>query len=94
MLSARALRRRVATVNDPKRVGVVVTCSAGVGHLTSEHERITQFELAQRMSTLKSYDFGGAYDRGQVYAGHVYFVPSGTLLTEHANQLGIHGVGA
>jgi hypothetical protein len=78
-------------VNDPESAGVVVTCSAGVAQLTSEHERITQFELAGRLSVLKSYDFGGTYDPVRVYAGRVYFVPSGTLLAEHAQELGIHG---
>lgn len=73
------------------RAGVVVTCSAGIGELTSEHERRTQLELARRLSALKSYDFAGPYEAGRVYTGHVYFVTSGTLVTADADELGIHG---
>ena len=71
--------------------GVVVAHSGGVGALLSEHERVTQLEVARRLSRLKSYDFGGNYDPAHSYSGHVYFACNGTLLAEQAAELGIHG---
>lgn len=48
-------------------------------------------EFARRLAVLKGYDAGGLYDPARSYPSHLYFVPSITLVSSEAAQLGIRG---
>ena len=57
------------------------------------HEHGTRIELARRLASFKGFDFAGEYDPSRRYKGPLYFVPSDTLTSERANQLGIRSEG-
>jgi hypothetical protein len=53
------------------------------------HERGTWIELARRLASFQDMDFAGEYDPSSRYNEALYFVPSDTLTSATANQLGI-----
>lgn len=56
------------------------------------HEHATCAEIASALSAIKGYRYAGEYDEQSTYAGHVYFVPTDTLIgVERARSLGIAG---
>jgi uncharacterized protein DUF3182 len=71
--------------------GVVVAYAPDPHGFATEHERISVLEFARRLAALKGYGFDGMYEASRRYPGHVYFVPSCTLIGEEAVALGIHG---
>lgn len=71
--------------------GVVVDYVRDRHDYASEHERVTRSKFARRLARLKGFEPGGVYDPAARYAGHVYFVPSGTLVGAEAAALGITG---
>src|SRR4051812_14425694 len=72
--------------------GAVVVYQEGSTELSSLHERVSRVEIAKRLATLMSFEFGGNYDPARQYDGPVYFVPNRTLVgLETAGELGIRG---
>jgi Protein of unknown function (DUF3182) len=57
------------------------------------HERGTRVELARRLASVQGVDFAGEYDPSRRYDRPLYFVPSDTLTSETASQLGIRREG-
>lgn len=70
----------------PERV--IVTCGARA-HSSHGHEASTRVEIARRLARLTGFEFGGEYDSTACWAGQPYFVPSDTLTTSVAANLGI-----
>lgn len=55
-----------------------------------EHEKQVHFELGRRIAQLLGMKFDGEYRPEHRYAGHLYFIPSDTLIgMEFARSLGI-----
>ena len=52
------------------------------------HDRGARIELARRLASFQDFTFAGEYDPSRPYDGPPYFVPSDTLTSERANQLG------
>ena len=75
----------------PGPAGVVVAHVPQVGDHASEHERITLLDFARRLAALRGYEAGGMYEPARRPGGHVYFVPSSTLVSAEAAALGIRG---
>jgi hypothetical protein len=72
----------------PARSGTVVTY-ARPGEAEG-HDAKTRAAMAQRLSKLKGFAFGGEYDALGNYGGPVYFVPGETLIgVAHAASLGV-----
>jgi hypothetical protein len=71
--------------------GVVVAYTPDRHEHASEHERVSLIEFARRLAALRNYDAGGVYEPSRRYRGHVYFVPSSTLIRDEAEALGIRG---
>jgi Protein of unknown function (DUF3182) len=57
------------------------------------HDRGARIELARRLASFQDFTFAGEYDPSRPYDGPPYFVPSDTLTSERANQLGIRSEG-
>lgn len=54
-------------------------------------EGITQVAISRMLATIKGYDFAGEYDSLRHYPGHLYVVPSDTLVgVEAAHALEVH----
>lgn len=77
----------------PGSRGAVVAYTPARHDDANEHDRVTHVGFARRLASLRDYAFAGAYDASARYPGHVYFVPSVTLLAEEAASLGIRGPG-
>ncbi len=71
--------------------GTVVALLAPGSRRASEHERTALERHAQAIARLLGWQAGGWHDAAQTYAGAVYFVPSETLSTDQAGQLGVVG---
>ena len=71
--------------------GVVVAYAPDRHDHASEHERVSLVEFARRLAALRGYDAGGIYQPSKLYRGHLYFVPSSTLINDEAASLGIRG---
>jgi hypothetical protein len=74
-------------------MGTVVTYAPNdgggqVGGL-SEHEIAARVAVAKALAALKGFEFGGAYDPSLRCNGTLYFVPSKTLLSREARELGV-----
>jgi hypothetical protein len=71
--------------------GSVVVWSADPEAYSSEHERATRSNFAQRLAALKQFRFGGEYDASRAHENTpLYFVPSDTISsTQLARSLGI-----
>lgn len=79
-------------VRCPAAGGVVVVYQEGSTELSALHERVTRTEIAKRLATLMSCEFGGNHDPARPYGGPVYFVLNKTLVgLETAGDLGIRG---
>lgn len=55
----------------------------------AEHERISRAHAARRLADLLGYAYAGEYAANEADDGARYFVPDETLLTAHADRLGI-----
>jgi hypothetical protein len=71
--------------------GVVVAYLPDRHEHASEHERVSLIAFARRLAAVRDYDAGGVYEPTRRYPGHVYFVPSCTLIVDEAAALGIRG---
>jgi hypothetical protein len=71
--------------------GVVVAYTPDRHEHASEHERVSLIEFARRLAALRDYEAGGVYEPSRRYPGHVYFVPSSTLIRDEAAALAIRG---
>src|SRR5438046_585215 len=54
------------------------------------HEAACHMAYAKRIAGLLRCAYAGEYESDRAYTGHLYFVPSDTLLYEEADGLGIH----
>lgn len=63
--------------------------SGGSAHENSPHESVTLARMAEKLATIKGYEFVGEYDPEMPYRNALFFVPVDTLLREQAQQLGI-----
>jgi hypothetical protein len=60
--------------------GTVVRYSQGVPSHPEGHENMTRVGIATRLARVLDYAFGGEYEPGRSYPGHLYFVPNDTLV--------------
>ena len=96
-LQALTQRQRRTTVKRMtaaarQRAGLVVCYAQGERINTHSHEAVTRTEIARKLAALKGYEFGGEYDPSIRYRGHLYFVPSKTLVaTKIDDALGMRG---
>ncbi|MGE4476652.1 MAG: DUF3182 family protein [Stutzerimonas sp.] len=59
-------------------------------HHEPQHERSVHAALAERLADLLGYHYGGDYRPGTVPGGHIYLVPSGTIVgSQEARELGL-----
>jgi uncharacterized protein DUF3182 len=76
-------------------MGMVVTYAPGHGAGQEsglrEHEIASRVAVARTLAALKGFTFGGGYEPSLRRNGALYFVPSQTLSSEEARELGIHG---
>ena len=71
--------------------GSVVTYWGPGVEPTDGHELWTLDAIARRLAAIKGYRFAGAYDPGERYSGHLYFVPRDTLVLSDAIHLPVNG---
>lgn len=69
--------------------GSVVLYSGEAACDPASHETVTRAAIAQRIASLRGYDYAGEYDPGHQYRGPLYVVPAQTLLQTEAHALGI-----
>jgi len=63
-----------------------------VGSARADHDHLTCAAIARTLATLKGYRFAGDFDAHASYPGHLYFVPTDTLVgMERSRALGIVG---
>jgi hypothetical protein len=67
----------------------VVHFSSRPGDHPGRHESASRAWVAERLSRLLGYDYGGAFDAAGRYPVTPYFVPGETLLEDEARPLGI-----
>jgi hypothetical protein len=53
------------------------------------HEKLTLSTVAEAIARLKNWSFGGLYSTAHRYQDELYFVPSDTLISDEALELGI-----
>src|SRR5918999_324289 len=70
-------------------MGMVVTYAPADGGGGTEHEIAARVAIARALARLKDFKFGGGYKPSLRCNGALYFVPSQTLSTEEARELGI-----
>jgi hypothetical protein len=70
---------------------MVVTYAPHDGDGVTEHEIAGRVAVAKALAALKGFDFGGGYVPSMRGNGTLYFVPSGTLTSDEAGELGIRG---
>ena len=67
----------------------VVTFDVSHAQSLTGHEAFTRVEVARRLARLMGFDFGGDHDPCAPCGDRTYFVPSDTLTSRHAANLGI-----
>ena len=72
-------------------MGLVVTYAPEGGDGSAQHEVAARVGIAQMLAALQGFEFGGGYEPSLRRSAPLYFVPSQTLSSAEAGELGIRG---